>query len=624
MTEPNYQKLGEQWMNRILASAKREDDWMKAAEKAEKIYLADTKDGGTTSFNILHSNVETMVPAIYNSTPVADVRPRASVDEAAKVVGQAHEALITAQIDDNRLDIEVEANAQDAFLAGRGIVRVRFDADVTQQVFVDAGTGEPILDEDGNPQEAEPLVENERTLYEAVAWCDYRQGPGKRWSEVPWVAYRYWISNQDREELEDAKIKKARIKEGVQDEYDEDQECAIWEIWCKEKREVIFLIEDSSRILSIKEDPLGLQGFFPQPAPIRPIGATKDLTPVCPYSVYEKLAKEVDTATKRIDAIMKGLKVRGGIVTGAEAISNIAEAQDNELVPISNVEGLMSQGGIEKAVVWWPVDKAIQVLRELYTEREQTKQAIYEITGISDIVRGQGAASETATAQQIKTQWGSLRIKKMQHLIQRQVRELMVLTAEIAARHFSRATVQKVSGIQLSDEQWQLFQTPLDHYRIDIETDSTVRADLTKSRQEMSEFLQGTAQFFQTMAPLAAQAPESAEPLAKMYAAFASQFNLGKQAEDALDQFVEMARTAAQQPQKPTPNPEMELEAAKLKADIENRKVDTRLKGAELQIKNRELGVKETEAHIKAAQAVADIEDKAWQHSQTPQLVSQQ
>jgi hypothetical protein len=45
---------------------------------------------------------------------------------------------------------------------------------------------------------------------------------------------------------------------------------------------------------------------------------------------------------------------------------------------------------------------------------------IYEVTGISDIVRGQGNAQETATAQEIKSQWGSLRIRKLQKQIERE------------------------------------------------------------------------------------------------------------------------------------------------------------------------------------------------------------
>lgn len=69
---------GNKWLQRISSAETREDDWRKDAEAAEKTYACDpkAKNGKLYDFNILHSNVETIVPAIYNSTPVPDVRPR--------------------------------------------------------------------------------------------------------------------------------------------------------------------------------------------------------------------------------------------------------------------------------------------------------------------------------------------------------------------------------------------------------------------------------------------------------------------------------------------------------------------------------------------------------------------
>ena len=44
-------------------------------------------------------------------------------------------------------------------------------------------------------------------------------------------------------------------------------------------------------------------------------------------------------------------------------------------------------------------------MRELVAHREVIKASIYEVTGISDIMRGQTVASETMGAQQLKSQW---------------------------------------------------------------------------------------------------------------------------------------------------------------------------------------------------------------------------
>ncbi|MGL5736212.1 MAG: hypothetical protein ACRCYS_15210, partial [Beijerinckiaceae bacterium] len=216
---------------------------------------------------------------------------------------------------------------------------------------------------------------------------------------------------------------------------------------------------------------------------------------------------------------------------------------------------------------------------------------------------------------QIKTQWGSLRIKKMQRSIERQVRELFCLTAEIISQHFSLETLQLMAGMPIPQEAMAMLQKPLDYYRIDVESDSTVRGDLENGRREMAEFLQGTAQFFSAMSPIVAQAPQAAGPVVDMYSSFARQFNLGKQAEDALDQFAQIAKQAAENPR---PNPEAEAakadqaaKAQEMQANMQVKGQELQLKGAELQqkgqlsqaelaLKQREIGLKEAELALRA------------------------
>lgn len=633
-TSYDLKKIGSDWMEKIRASEKREKTFLDAAKEAEEIYLCESDEG--LDFNILHSNVETIVPSIFNSSPVPDIRPRHSnPDNLAKLVSDALERVISTQIDDNRLDAEIEAMAQDAFVAGRGIVRIKFDADVQDVPALDP-FGQPILDEEGQPIIAGQKVTNETVLFENVSWRDYREGPANRWDGVPWIAYRHEISEEERQRLENPELwEKQRTSRSKKT--DEKRDCSVWEIWCKETGRVYFVIEESEKVLDIKEDPLGLTGFFPQPQPVQPIGATGRRCPVVPFKVYEGPAEELDRLTRRINGIIKGMQVKGLFAGDAAAAELLAEAPDNTLVPVENLENLAATGGLEKAIMWWPIQHAAAVLRELYVQREQTKQSIYEITGISDIIRGQGAASETATAQQIKTQWGSLRVKKLQRLIERSVRDLFVLASEIIVTKFTPETIQKAAGMELPPEAMQMFGTALDHYRIDIESDSTVRADLTKSREEMAAFLKGTAEFFATMAPVVQSAPEAAGPLAKMYAAFARQFALGKSAEDALDEFVLMAEQAATQPR---PNPEaeqlkaemqmkgqelqlkmqelqgkmqegqnkMQIEIAKAQAQLQGLMIQKDIKGADLVLKQMDIAQKGQEMRLIKAQAVVDAQ----------------
>lgn len=622
-------RLGNKWLERIRAAEKREEDWMKDAEAAEKAYSCDHNskgEGKLYDFNILHSNVETIVPAIFNSTPVADVRSRNTLPEvqmpdppqpqqgqqpdpravqqfqaqaqaaqeaqaqakAVKDFGTMIERAITVQIDDNKLDTEVESAAQDSFLSGRGIVRVRLH-----------------VDDDGG---------NERLSYEAVSWRDYRRGPAKRWEDRPWEAYRHSMPREELERFGDPELIQTQTDPAKAIKADDDEDdIVVWEIWCKEPdRYVKFVRESDGMIIKKEPDPLGLTGFFPIANPVQPISLTGKLMPVCPFTVYKKLADELDLCTKRINAIMKGLKVRGGIAGDAADIEALAQADDNQLIVLKGLEGLAQTKGLEGAIMWWPVEKAIVVLKELYVQREQIKQSIYELTGISDIVRGASNAGETATAQQIKTQWGSLRIQKMQRLIQRLVRDLFIISAEIITTKFSPQTLQVMTGIEITPMIQTLMQQKiLAYYRVDVESDSTVKADTSRIKGEMSEFMGGTGQYFSVMAPLVQTDPAMAKPVAQIYAAFARNWNLGKQAEDALEDLTNMAEQAGK---KPKPNPEAE----KLKGEMQLKQAQMQMDGqkmqAEMQMKRdalqAEMASKERETQLKMAENAGDVQTK--------------
>lgn len=595
------QEAGAAWLERIRAAEKARglDRWTKDAEEAEAVYLQDDGVEGAKlyDFNILHSNIETVGPSLYNSTPIPDIReryrtgPTTPETALARLVGQVIERAVLVQIDDGKLDGEMEGVTQDALLAGRGVIWVKFDADVQEvppQPVMDPMTGQPAMDPaTGEPltQPVPPVVSNERLIYEVVAWRDYREGPATRWRDVPWVARRHCIAADALDGLRDPDLKEKLGASGTEPPEDnpDSGDVHVWEIWDKERRCVYMVADATGELLRHQDDPLGLSGFFPCAQPVQPITATGKRTPVVPFKVYKRLADELERITKRIARITEGLKVRGFYVGNAADLDGLAKAGDNELIPVADLESMAQTGGLDKAISWWPLDQAIRVLQQLYLARDQAKATIYEVTGISDIVRGASQAQETATAQKIKSEWGSLRVKKLQRLMERCVREVFIISAEIIGSKFSPETLQRMTGLQLPPEAMAMLGRPLDHYRIDVESDSTVRADLTRKRQDMAAFLEGTGQFFGTMAPLVQQSPALAAPIAEIYAAFARQFSLGKQAEDALEKMIAQAQqAAAAAPPQAQPDPEKLAKAKKLEAETMQTNTETVLMGGPL------------------------------------------
>ncbi|RUX38420.1 hypothetical protein EOA33_34485, partial [Mesorhizobium sp. M4A.F.Ca.ET.050.02.1.1] len=588
------------------------------------------------------------------SPPAPDIRRRfADEDPAAKDVAELIERAIRKQVDDSKLQVELEGEAQDGFLAGRGIIRLRFKSDIVKDETtneelakvsdeqnggkVDAGdeTGskpDPVSGDDyGAPDHqqagapAERLA-NECIEFEAVSWRDYRHGPAKRWKDRPWDAFRFVVQREDEGSVFDAGLISIQTDDQEKKARGEgDSDLCGWEIWDKSTRKVIF-IDDNGVVLKKVDDPLGLSDFFPIPAPVQPIELTGRLMPVNPFSIYSRLADELDLTTKRIGVITRHMKVKGWYSGDAGDIANMLAADDTEFVPIGNADIWAANGGLSGAVAFWPVEKFILVLRELYSAREQTKQAIYEITGISDIVRGASQASETATAQNIKTQWGSLRIQKMQRMMERCARDIFVMMAEIIPAKFSHETLQQMTGVQIiptqqdltpvqpppapppgaqvpPEQQQQLQQAtqaaqqaeqqrqaklaklqsiqqlltqPLAMmYRIDVESDSTVKADLTRQKAETAEFMQAAGAYWAAVGPLIQQGEMSKEVAVEIFAANSRLFNLGKSVEDVLEKMVTDAKGQAGQPPQPS------AEQQKAQADAKAREAEQAAKVAD-------------------------------------------
>lgn len=591
-------KHGARWIERINSAWERENVWEKNASIAVKAYTNEANyhgDGALYDYNILHSNVETIVPAIINSPPVPDIRRRFGDDDlTARTVSDLLERAVSIQIDDAKLANELEGQAQDGFLAGRGVLRVRFFADVEDNEVEGLEEAEDELKErtgiagdeaenlsgheggadydvDGEVSASrmdaplrsrerdyrETNVSNERVGYEAVSWRDFQHGPAKRWQDIPWVSFRHVC--EELGEIADPEYMAAQ--DGVKPDEARDGDRTIYEIWEKKTRKVHFVSAEGLFLKTI-DDPLNLHGFFPMGAPVQPLTIVGRLMPVNPFSVYKRLADELDVITKRIRILTAAMQIKGGFVGAVGAdLARLAAADDNDLIAIAGVEAAAQAGGLDKLISWWPAERFVPILAELFKNRDLTKQAIYEITGISDIVRGASKASETLGAQQIKSQWGSLRIKKMQTLMANSARDIMSLTAEIIASKFSAARLQEMTGIEVTDEVKALLNDKaLSAYRVDIETDSTVRADLTQKKADMAEFLTGTSGYFAAMQPVvAAGGAAVAEPVIELYAAATRNYDLGKSASDSLDKLIGAAKQQAEQAasQPPPPNPDV-------------------------------------------------------------------
>lgn len=576
------------WLESIQLASEEEKDWRKVSAEARDVYEA-AKDSLTgTAFNIYYANIETLRPALYNSTPVPDVRRRyGDRDPAAKEGADAIERCISYAIDDYDFDGAIKEAIDDLSITGRGVARVTYRADMAPLDIKDEQTGEPVMD-----------VGAQSVACETVPWASFRRGPARMWAGVPWVAFAHYMTRDDLVALNPEIGAKVPLNMSVSEggektndganadnpESDVFKRALVWEIWDKSKRKVYFIAESYKEApVAEVDDPLGLRDFFPVPAPIMSGKVSGRLVPLSPYKIYKPILEEIDSITVRIKKLVKQLRPRAIGPTGVD-VDEWASADDGEIVEVTDVMKFLESGGMEKLLSWFPLDPIIKAVQELYARREQAKQELFEVSGLADIMRGQSNPNETKGAQDLKQRWGSLRLQKQQADIARFCRDLFRMKAEIIAEKYTPENIAAMTGLQLSAPAIQLLKSNMRDYRIDVETDSTIRGDLTRNQEAMAQFVQGSAQYFAAIAPIVQAGGMSKTAAVTIYSAFARNFKLGKEVDAVLDGLADEATKAEQaaQAQGPKPDPEVEKAKAQIEAEKQKAAIATQKGQAEL------------------------------------------
>jgi hypothetical protein len=207
------------------------------------------------------------------------------------------------------------------------------------------------------------------------------------------------------------------------------------------------------------------------------------------YDLYAKLAGDLDEVSARISALTKQIKVRGAYNGASRDIADILSAGDQKMLPVDGVD--LISGGLQNHIWMVPIDIFMAALDKLLLAKEQLKQSIYEIMGISDIMRGATKASETATAQRIKGSMGVSRMEEFKQTAGNFVRDLLRLKAEIICQNFDAATLEAMTGEMVTPEVEEILRSDfLRTCSIDIEADSTVVVDELAEKEGMTQVAQ--------------------------------------------------------------------------------------------------------------------------------------
>lgn len=485
-------KSSRAWLAMIEEAEKAFEDWQERCDNIEKVYanLGDLAAGTRDrAFQLFWANVEVLKPSIYAKPPIPVIVPKFKDRRPLyRTAAELLERCSAVAFDLAKIDTIMRLIRDDVCLPGRGVPWVRFET--------------------GN-KSGRQYYNGEKVCVDHKDRKDFLHGPARSWPEVPWVAAASYLTKKEARKrfskysgkaYQDAAYKVWRENKEL-GASDGRARAKIWELWHKDENKVVWVTEGCEKVLDEDKPHLDLECFFPCPMPAYATLQRGSLMPVPDMLFYKDQLEEINQLTARIHALSDAIRVRGFYPGGAGEIGDAIEtalksADDRRIVvPISSWAAF---GGAapKDTIVWLPIDMIVSTVQSLVELRRLIIDDVYQIMGLSDIMRGSSNPNETLGAQQLKSQYGSVRVRDKQAELVRVARDTLQIVAEVIAENFSKETLLAMS-------------------QMDIPTDAQIAkqvAGLEKQAKDIAAKVQ-EAQSDPMMAQQAQQNPEAAQKM---------------------------------------------------------------------------------------------------------------
>jgi hypothetical protein len=433
------------WLALIAHAEKAFGDWQRKSDTIDKLFgnldrlSKDTRD---REFQLFWANIQVLGPSIYSRPPVPVIVPRFKDRRPIpRVASELLERATTVGFEMEDIDSVMRLVRDDLCVVARGSIWLRYEAkskddNLTQKVCVEHADRK-----------------------------DFLHDPSRNWKEVDWVAKRSWMTKREMRRRFYSTSGKA-YQEASFDIQREDRDngaagkrtkAGVWELWSKSQDKVVWVTYGVAVVLDEDKPHLSLEGFFPCPRPAYGTTQRRSLVPLPDMIFYKDQLEEINELTARIAALTDSVKVRGFYPAGSgeigDAVQTALKSTSNNqvLVPISNWAAFGGgQGG--DPIVWLPLEMIMNTIVQLVSLRRQLIEDVYQITGLSDIMRGASDPNETLGAQELKSQYGSVRVRDRQQELVRIARDTTRIMSEIMAENFQSKTLLDMSQMEISTD----------------------------------------------------------------------------------------------------------------------------------------------------------------------------
>jgi hypothetical protein len=623
----------------IAQYEKDADSFVKKGRQIVKRFRDENTLAGTKKrqYNMLYANVDLLKPALYAQAPKPQIERRfRDSDKVGRVACDVLERVLMALMDNEEscFDDAMTAAVEDRLLAGRGAIWLRY-APTFKDVETPLKPTAPSLNDletRNQPKQAAERevdaqeIQTETIIVDYLPWEDFGHDTGRRWSETQVVWKRAYLSRSElikrfgKELGEQIPLDSCITEDKPNDKTDK---AMIYEVVDKAAAKTIWLSKtmEDKKALDCKDNPLQIEGVFPCPRPLFATTTNDKMLPVPDYTYYEDQLKELDDLTSRVRLLTKAIRVAGVYDASQGKLASLIEGTiaENKLVPVDNWAMFADKGGIKGSIDFLPIKEIAEVIAYLVDQRERVLSQIYEITGLSDIVRGVTKASETLGAQRLKSNYATLRLDVKQKQVARFAKDTIRLMAEIVCGIFSDETIRKMSNVELlSASQKQEIQMTITQaeqaqqppnidskamemlekpsweevfallrddamrkFRIDIETDSTVSVDYEQEKRDRTEYITSITGFLEKALPATAAFPAVGPVVSAALLWGSRAFKQSRGLEFELENFSAALEKQSKQPppqqQAPPSPPDNSIELEQAKQQAENQRLEAKL-----------------------------------------------
>jgi len=683
------------WNDEIQNAITNEKDFVDDAEKVIKIYksknysVSDARGARDVKpvYNILYSNIETLKPLVFSRLPNPRIRRRnLEKSNVNKLLSILLERNVKRILEDTNAQVPIEQARNNYLLVNRGVCKVIFNQEIIKVDPVKQLEIEDVIDtEIEATEQREELGEKEIKL-EFVSWRNVLFSPAETWEDVCWVSFRHKLTQQEIKDLKKklgiARGKKISLEEEANSEVINDdlqpeslfKKAEVWEIWDKRDNKIKYWSAGyQDNLLGEVEDSYKLKNFFNIPRPLGIDSGVDDVNyPISDYTYYERQAQELDRISNRIMAILPYISMGGGYNSALTTTD-----ADNFLRAIDVYHPFKGPPDmdINKMIYERDIAKLASVLQILYEERQQTITAIQEISGISDIVRGQTDSKETATAQTLKGNYAISRIQPKQKEVEFFCRDIIRIIVELIAENFDTFELAHMAQMKVhnmdkvsqditeeshqedekrqkagqppmsQEEREQFFAAKFKPYQneiktgqattinllkeankilkddklrgwaIEVETDSTIKVDQDAERQSVLDFADAIAKVSQDFLPALQEGIVSKDAFKAILSYIMRRFDGSEEVEELLadedNQGADQAQAQAAQMQQQMMQKEVEFKDREVGVKEFTAKSNAEYDKGKLEIDREKLVLDESKAVLQAHVASENVEARS-------------